>query len=40
MNDPVFEIGDIVRVLEDNTEVCRMQKGHGEWNEGMVKVSI
>jgi len=39
VNDPVFEVGDVVRVLEDNTEVSHLQKDHGEWNEDMAKVS-
>ena len=38
VNDQVFEVGDTVRVLEDNTEVSHLQKNHGEWNEDMAKV--
>lgn len=37
---PVFRMGDVIRIMDDDTEVSRMQKGHGEWNEAMSKVTL
>lgn len=38
MDTPVFQKGDMVFVMEDCAEVCKLQKGHGEWNEEMTAV--
>ena len=36
---PVFEPGDVVRMISDMAEVYRLQQGHGEWNDDMALVS-
>ena len=36
---PVFEPGDVVRMISDMAEVYRLQQGHGEWNGDMALVS-
>ena len=36
---PVFESGDVVRMISDMAEVYRLQQGHGEWNGDMALVS-
>lgn len=38
VDTPVFQPGDVVFVMEDCAEVCKLQKGHGEWNEEMTAV--
>lgn len=35
---PVLKVGDVVRLSDDMTEVRKLQKGHGEWVEGMAVV--
>ena len=34
----MFRAGDVVSIMEDRTEVSKLQKGHGEWNEEMIAV--
>ena len=34
----MFKAGDVVSIMEDRAEVCKLQKGHGEWNEEMTPV--
>ena len=34
----MFRPGDVVSVMEDRAEVCKLQKGHGEWSEEMTAV--
>jgi E3 ubiquitin-protein ligase mind-bomb len=36
---PMFESGDVVRMISDMAEVYRLQQGHGEWNDDMALVS-
>jgi len=36
VDTPVFRPGDVVFVMEDCAEVCKLQKGHGDWSEGMT----
>ena len=36
---PMFKPGDVVSIMEDRAEVCKLQKGHGNWNEEMTAVS-
>ena len=35
---PVFEPGDVVRMISDMAEVYRLQQRHGEWNDDMALV--
>ena len=35
---PLFQRGDVVRVIEDMAEVFSLQKGHGEWVDDMALV--
>ena len=37
---PAFKPGDVVRIMDDRAEVTKLQKGHGEWNEDMLDVSV
>ena len=37
---PSYEVGDVVRVIDDIAEVFRLQKGHGEWNDDMALVRV
>ena len=37
---PAFKPGDVVRIMDDRAEVTKLQKGHGEWNEDMLDVSL
>lgn len=34
----LFKAGDVVCVSDDMGEVCKLQKGHGEWAEDMAQV--
>ena len=34
----MFRPGDVVSVMEDRAEVCKLQKGHGGWSEEMTAV--
>jgi len=38
VDGPMFRPGDVVSVMEDRAEVCKLQKGHGEWSEEMTAV--
>ena len=40
MDTPIFHVGDVVRIMDDVTEVKRMQRGHGEWNDSMTEVNL
>ena len=35
---PSYEVGDVVRVIDDLAETYRLQKGHGEWADDMALV--
>ena len=35
-----YEKDQLVQVENDATNVCRLQNGHGPWNDGMKKVEI
>ena len=35
---PSYEVGDVVRVIDDIAETYRLQKGHGEWIDDMALV--
>ena len=35
---PVFECGDVVRMVSDIAEAYRLQQGHGDWNDEMAMV--
>ena len=35
---PLYEVGDVVRVIDDIAEVFRLQKGHGEWADDIALV--
>ena len=35
---PSYEVGDVVRVIDDIAETYRLQKGHGEWADDMALV--
>lgn len=37
---PVFEHGEVVRILDDIVKVHSLQPGHGEWNDDMALVSM
>ena len=34
----MYEVGDVVCVIDDMAEVFRLQKGHGEWADDMALV--
>jgi len=34
----LYEVGNVVRVIDDMAEVFRLQKGHGEWTDNMALV--
>lgn len=36
---PRYQVGDIVRVMDDLAEVAKLQKNHGGWVEEMSDVS-
>ena len=36
---PLFEPGDVVRMISDIAEVYKLQQGHGEWSDDMALVS-
>ena len=38
VDGPMFRPGDVVSVMEDRAEVCKLQKGHGGWSEEMTAV--
>ena len=38
VDTPMFRPGDVVFVMEDCAEVCKLQKGHGDWIEEMTAV--
>ena len=35
---PSYEVGDVVRVIDDMAETHRLQQGHGEWIDDMALV--
>ena len=36
---PHYKRGDVVRVMDDLTEVVKLQKDHGGWNDAMSEVN-
>lgn len=39
-NECMFIPGEIVQILEDRSEVVKLQEGSGGWNEDMIEVSV
>lgn len=35
---PSYEVGDVVRIIDDIAETYRLQQGHGEWIDDMALV--
>lgn len=35
-----FQVGDFVKISNDQERVCKLQDGHGEWVDSMVQVSL
>ena len=35
-----FTVGDLVQILSDSERIKILQRGHGEWAEAMLPVSL
>lgn len=40
MDVPQFSVGDVVRVLDDMSQVNYLQDGHGGWTDDMALVGV